>query len=143
MNFDDDSDDSPKVNDPTLKNPNGSYQTLISAILNDNLSQIDNKIIHNALRDIVLSDDDSVPDILEYVCSAGIPTSPLPNNDPLATIAAMRPMHSNYIKVLKILADNGFDFDHQTNFQNKTASTIIKERNPESLKIIKTSEVFW
>lgn len=130
-----DEDDSPPITDPCLLDRQSPYQTVIAAIRNDQLSNIENHILHEALRDVVLSSDDLAHEALSYICEAGAPTQPLPANDPLATIAAGRPMHPNYLKLLTTLARYGFDFD-QPNHDNKTASMIVNEKNPEFMSII-------
>jgi hypothetical protein len=141
-----DDDDSPAITDPYLLDQQSPYQTVITAIRNDQLPNIENHILHQALRDVVLSSDDLAHEALSYICEAGAPTQPLPSNDPLATIAACRPMHPNYLKLLTTLARYGFDFG-QPNHENKTASMIVHEKSPEFMSIVNkqanSAEQLW
>ena len=131
-----DDDDSPKVTDPALKNPASAYQQALAAIRDDTLPQFDNGTLHAALRHVVASPDEAAPDALDYLCAAGVPRYPLPGEESLAVLAALRYTHPRYKDLLVTLVSYGFEFNATSNATGQSAADIVNARAPGFFSLV-------
>ena len=131
-----DDDDSPKVTDPALKSPASAYQQVLAAIRDDTLPQFDNGTLHAALRHVVASPDEAAPDALDYLCAAGVPRYPLPGEESLAVLAALRHTHPRYKDLLVTLVSYGFDFNATSNATGQSAADNVNARAPGFFSLV-------
>lgn len=136
-----DADDSPGVTDPTLTTPGCPYQRAISAVRDDALPELDNAVLHAALRSVITSNDAAVPDALDYLFAAGAPLESLPGEEPFAVLAAHRHEHPAYTEMLIMLASADVDFEARSTTTGESAADIVNARAPRLLKrVLKEAE---
>ena len=131
----DESNDSPLVTSESLTQSNLPYQKVIRSYLeNNSFEKVDVSLIHQAIHDILVSDDDVADEALDYLFSAGAPTKQLENSIPFAYIAAMQWMKPKYTDKLIVLANYSISFDD--NYNETSAGVIIEKRAPGLMKLI-------
>jgi len=131
---DDDFDDSPGVTDPTLLADGCPYQRAIAAVRDDALAELDNAVLHAALRSVIASNDAAGPEALDYLFAAGAPQESLPGEEPFAVLAARRHEHPAYTEMLIILASADVDFEAHSTTTGESAGDIVNARAPRLLK---------
>ena len=137
----DDTDDSPKVTDPTLTAPGCPYQQAIAAVYNGALAELDIAVLHAALRSVIASDDAATPEAIDYLFAAGAPLESLPGEEPFAVLAARRHEHPAYTEILIMLASADVDFDANSTTTGESAAGIVNARAPGLLKrVLKEAE---
>ena len=62
-----DADDSPEITDPALSTPECPYQQAIAAVQADRLAQLEDTVLHTALRDVIASNDARASEALDYL----------------------------------------------------------------------------
>ena len=135
-----DADDSPEVTDPTLTAPGCPYQQAIAAVHDDALSELDNAVLHAALRSVIASNDNATPEALAYLFAAGAPLESLPGEEPFAVLAARRHEHPAYTEMLISLASANVDFETSA-MTGESAADIVNARVPRLLKrVLKKAE---
>ena len=127
--------DSPLVTSENLTQHDLPYQQVIRSYLkNNSFEEIDNRLIHEAIRDILVSDDEVADEALDYLFSAGAPTVQLENSIPFAYLAAMQWMKPKYTDKLIVLACHSVRFN---DYYNETsAHVIVEKRSPGLMKLI-------
>lgn len=150
-----DADDSPEITDPALSTPGCPYQQAIAAVQADTLAQLDNTVLHTALRDVIASNDARAPEALDYLWAAGAPLESLPGQEPFAVLAARRHDHPAYFDLLVALACVSVDFEARSitagdvvQGEHATAAEIVNVRAPRMLKrvmkeALERNSPFW
>ena len=150
-----DADDSPEITDPALSTPGCPYQQAIAAVRADTLAQLDNTVLHTALRDVIASNDARAPEALDYLRAAGAPLESLPGQEPFAVLAARRHDHPAYTDLLVALACVDVDFEARSitagdvvQGEHATAAEIVNACAPRMLKrvmkeALERNSPFW
>lgn len=150
-----DADDSPEITDPALRTPGCPYMQAIAAVQADTLAQLDNAVLHTALRDVIASSDAAAPEALDYLFAVGAPLESLPGQEPFAVLAARRHDHLAYFDLLVALACVDVDFEARSitagdvvQGEHASAAEIVNARAPRMLLRVKKEALernspFW
>ena len=131
----DECDDSPLVTCQSLTQSGCAYQIVIRSYLeNNSFEKVGITWIHEAIRDIIVSDDDVAHEALDYLFSAGAPTMHFEGTMPFAYLAAMQWTKPNYVANLIILAS--YDMNFQDIYNETSAYNIVETRCPGAMNLI-------